>query len=204
MDYGLVWTDIDFYIQSSGVFNKAVFKNKIIPFHNSFIDVLINASFLAPATWLCKREILPIELNNYCDGTFPMILDILATTKIKYLDEATAVYRQLNESASHNPSSQNRYNRYKGIYKIQKDYLKKYKLSDDIAELIELKHFESVYPYIVIFEDKKTIKKGQDILKKSHSKSMKMHISLLLSNFSLGIYILKTIFKLRDKFHNQK
>lgn len=199
-DYGLVWTDVDFYIQSSGVFKKAVFKNKIIPVRDSFIDVLINRSFLAPPTWLLRREYLLKGINDYCDGSFAWILDILAETKIKYLDEVTAVYRQLNRSASHHPCSINRYRRSQGIYRIQKDYLKKYKLSNEVEEAVDLKYYESIYPYVVIFGDKENIQRGKAVLKKSTSKSMKIKVSLVFSNFFLGIYILKFTYRLRDKF----
>jgi glycosyltransferase involved in cell wall biosynthesis len=199
-DYGLVWTDVDFYIQSSHIFNKAVFKNKIIPIYDSFIDVLINKAFLAPATWLLRREYLPKGINEYCDGTFPWILDILSETKIKYFDEVTTVYRHAIGSASHHPSSIGRYRRAQGIYRIQKDYLKKYQLSKGIEEAIDLKYYESIYPYVVILDSKKNIETAKAVLQKSVSKSRKLKISLFFSNFFFGIYILKLMYLLRDKF----
>lgn len=199
-DYGLVWTDVDFYYQSSGKFKKGIFKNKILPIYNSFDDILINRAYIAPCTWLFRRKYILKEGNDYCDGSFPMVLDILAKTKIKYLDEVTAVYRYSNESISHYSTSINRYKRIKEVYKIQKDYLKKYNLSGKIEEAIDLKHFETVFPHAVIFDDKKAIEKGKAILNKSLSKSMKIRVSLFLSKFSLGIFVLKFIYTLRDKF----
>jgi len=199
-DFGLVWTDVDFYLQSSSVFKRMVFHSGTFPIHDSFTDVLIHRSFLAPATWLFRKDCMSMEINNYCDGTFALLLDILAVTKIKYLDEVTAVYRELNQSASHSPSSINRYKRYQGLYGIQKDYLKKYKISYEIEEAIDINHFESVYPYVVIFDENDNIKRGKEILKRSNSKSLKIRVALSLSSSSLGIYTLKVIFKLKDKY----
>lgn len=201
-DFGLVWTDLHFYIQASGRLKKAVFKNKILPYYDSFTDVLINKAFLAPATWLFRRKYLPMGLNTYCDGTFPWILDILADTKIKYLDEATTVYRFLSKSASHSSSSKHRYERQQGLYKIQKDYVAKYNLSENIQKEIKLKYYESVYPFLVLYGDTETINAGKEVLKNGRSSSKKVIISLLLSNSSLGILILRFIYRLRDKFLN--
>lgn len=193
-DYGLVWTDVDFYSQSSGVFKRAVFKNKILPIYNSFNDTLINKPFFAPPTWLFRREYLPKGMNDYCDGTFPMILDILAETKIKYLDEVTATYRQLDESASNSRSALKRYTFLKGVYRIQKDYLKKYKIPNKIEKEIDLKYFEAAYPYAVILGDIETIERGNLIFKNNPHNSMKVRCALFLSNFFLGIFTLKIIY----------
>jgi len=194
-DYGLVWTDIDFRVQSSGVINKSVFKNKKLPIYDSFIETLIHKPFFSPSTWLCRREYLQQEINNYCDGTFPMILDILSKTKIKYLEVVTATYRQLDESASASQSMQKRYNFLKGVYRIQKDYIKKYNVSIKIEEEIDFKHFESAYPYAVILGDLETVEKGKLIFKNRLHINMKVKGALFLSNFFIGRSMLKIIYK---------
>lgn len=193
-DYGLVWTDVDFYLQSLGIFKKNIFRNKILPIYNSFNETLINKPYFAPPTWLFKREYLPKGINDYCDGTFPMILDILAETKIKYLDEVTATYRQLDESASNSRSALKRYKFLKGVYRIQKDYLNKYNVSNKIEKEIDLKHYEAAYPYAVIFKDIETIERGKLIFKNNPHNSIKIRCTLILSNFFLGIYILKILY----------
>lgn len=194
-DYGLVWTDIDFYVQSSGVINKSVFKNKKLPIYDSFIDTLINKPFFSPSTWLCRREYFQKEINNYCDGTFPLILDILSKTKIKHLEDVTATYRQLDESASYSQSVQKRYNFLKGVYRIQKDYINKYNVPIRIEEEIDLKHYESAYPYAVILSDVETVEKGKLIFQNRPHKNMKVRSALFLSNFFLGKLILNIIYR---------
>jgi len=199
-DYGLVWTDVDFYYQSTKVFKRSIFKNKISPIYNSFNEILINKAFIAPCTWLYRREYSPCGINEYCDGTFPMILDIIAVTKIKYLDEVTSVYRYTQGSASRSANALNRYKFSQGVHKIQKNYLKKYNLSGKIEEELDLKHYESAYPYAVILDDFKAIEIGKLILKRSPSKSLKIRVALFLSYSYLGVSILKLIYKLREKY----
>ena len=59
--------------------------------------------YTAPMTWVYKRELLDsYQLYPSCDGTFLLFAHFLASTKTKCLkDNTTAVYRFLDESASH-------------------------------------------------------------------------------------------------------
>jgi glycosyltransferase involved in cell wall biosynthesis len=193
-DYGLAWTDVDFYSQSSGVFKRGVFKNSILPIYHSFNDILMNRPFFASLTWVFRREYRPKQINDYCDGTFPMILDIVSETKIKYFNEVTATYRRLDESASNSRSALKRYTFFKGVHRIQKDYIKKYELPKAIEEQVDFKHFEAAYPYAVIFRDIKSIEKGKIILKNSRHSNVKVKCALFLSNFLLGVFILKVVY----------
>jgi glycosyltransferase involved in cell wall biosynthesis len=193
-EYALVWTDVDFYSQSTGTFKRSVFKNGMLTIFNSFNETLINKPFFAPPTWLFRREFIPVGIDEYCDGTFPMILDILAKSKIKYLDEVTATYRQLDESASNSKSSINRYKFLSGVYKIQKDYLKKYKIPNEIEKEIDFRHFKAAYPYAVFLNDKATIIKGKLFLQDYSRKDMKVKLTLFLSSFYLGILLLRVIY----------
>jgi glycosyltransferase involved in cell wall biosynthesis len=193
-DYGLVWTDVDFFSQSSGSFKRSVFRNKIQTIYNSFEQILINKPFFAPPTWLFRREFLPKEVNNYCDGTFPMILDIIAVTKIKYMDEVTATYRQLDESASSSKSSLKRYKFLNGVYRIQKDYIKKYKLPGKIEEEVDFEYYKAAFPYAVFLKDVPTIEKGRSFLENCFRNDPKVKVILFLSHFSVGAFILKIIY----------
>jgi glycosyltransferase involved in cell wall biosynthesis len=193
-EYGLIWSDIDIYSQSEGTFKRSVFKNNILTIYNSFTDTLINKPFFAPPTWLFRREFMLLDMPEYCDGTFPMILEILANSRIKYMDEVTATYRQLDESASNSLSALKRYNFLNGVYRIQKEYINKYQLSSRIQEEIDLKHFKAAYPYAVFLEDKLMIEKGKQFLKDYSHQDMKIRVMLFLSNYYLGIILLRIIY----------
>jgi glucosyltransferase len=194
LDYGLVWTDVDFYSQSTGKFTKAVFKNKKLSIFNSFSDTLINKPFFAPPTWLFRREYLPSGMEDYCDCTFPMILDILAKTRIKYIDEVTATYRQLDESASNSKSPLKRYKFLNGVHRIQKDYIKKYNISHEIEDEIDFRYFKASYPYAVILDDKVNCAEGKLFLNNTTREDKKVKLILLLSVFYLGNLMLKFIY----------
>ena len=126
-----------------------------------------------------------------------MILDILAKTKIKYLDEVTATYRQLDESASNSRSALKRYTFLKGVYRIQKDYFNKYKLPEIVEEQIDWKYYEAAYPYAVIYDDADTVEKGRQFFKKCSFTNFKVIFALHLSDYYFGKIILRIIYNNR-------
>jgi glycosyltransferase involved in cell wall biosynthesis len=199
-NYGMVFSDIDFYSEKLDKYTRAVFKNKVLPLYYTFKEVLIHKPYVAPPTWVFRREYIPSELHDYSDGSYTMILDILAVTKAYYLEEVTAVYRELQNSASHFPNSSKRYNRYKGLYRIQSDYCAKYKVSKEIKDEIDLKYYTMVFPYILAYGGDSEVKAAKEKLAPLTEVGRKLKLALFTSNLPFGKYIYKKVFQVRDKY----
>lgn len=164
-DYGLVFTDVNILNQKSGIYQNAIFHNNIYPLYVDFDSHLINRSYLAPCSWLCRKELLPDFTKQYCDGTFPWLLDVFQASKVHFMDEVTTVYRVLEESASHSKSRSKSYKFNKGVFDIQKDYIKKYNVSDKIKTDIFFKTYISLYEDACFFNDVDFINECNDYLK---------------------------------------
>ena len=185
-DYGLIWTDVNFYMQTTGVLKEAVFKHDRLPIFDSFEETLINTPFFSPLTWVFRRNISPKGLKSYCDTTFPMILEILNISKIKYLNIVTGTYRWLDESASRSKDLFKTYSFINGIYEIQKDYSKKCNCNNLIVDKMNYKYYLTAYPYAIIFNDENVIRNGEYYLKKHKNNNCKVKILLLFSKFGIG------------------
>lgn len=163
-DYGLVYTNVDFYFQNENRYEKQYLTSGKKPHSKNFIEHLRNAGYIAPCTWLIKKEyvFLP-QYEKYVDGTYPLALDIWANSKIHFLNESTAVYRILNESMSHSKSLRKKYKFRLGVFNIQKDYINKYKqlIHPEIAnEIIAKKYYSLSYPAIAL-NDYNFLKKAE-------------------------------------------
>lgn len=123
-DYGLVYTDVNFYFQNKEVMKRNYISSGKLKQSHDFEEHLINAGYIAPCTWVFRKDFLPKNSYQYVDGTFPMALDIWAQSKVYFLNETTAVYRHLSESASHSRSLQKGFYFTNGVFQIQKDYIK--------------------------------------------------------------------------------
>lgn len=121
-DYGLVCSDINYFINNENRFINNYFRTKKIPIKYTFEDFLINAWFIAPCTWVFRKEYMPNHNKNFIVGDLPILLEISSISKIKFIDTPLSVYRVLKNSASHlkNFSAYKIYN--EGIYKIQEFY----------------------------------------------------------------------------------
>jgi glycosyltransferase involved in cell wall biosynthesis len=195
-EYGLIFTDVDIYYQELNIFERSVFHNNFFPVILTFREHLINSGFLAPCTWLCRKQYVPIDGNRYFDGTFPWMLDVLANSKIKYLDEVTAVYRLINESASHSKSIRKRYLFSKGVFQTQKDYLEKYNQPNELKKLISCKEYSMLLPSAIALNDKELISEASDFFKLNIS-SLKEKLLILFSQVSLTRFIFLFLYKIR-------
>lgn len=122
----LVFTNINYIFQSSGVCIPNFLTTGGRCVSTSFSDHLFNTHFLAPCTWVFRKEYLFVGKQLYRDASFAMALDVFAKGKVYFLNELTASYRCLDESASHSLKLSKRYDHLKGVMDIKKDYIQKY------------------------------------------------------------------------------
>ena len=106
-DYGLVRTNINRLHQADGIMEKRFCSGSKMKDTHS--DYIYNSWFAAPCTWLYRNKYFQLILEEKAkitkiggfSGDLASILTISKYSKIKYLDEVTAVYRILDKSASH-------------------------------------------------------------------------------------------------------
>lgn len=194
-EYGLVFTDIDINYQDKGKMQKAAYKNHIMNLVETFNEHLLEPSFLAPCTWLFKKDLLLPSTETYKDGSYPMMLDFLATSKIKFMDEVTTTYRILQESASHTRILKKRYIFSKSVFQIQKDYIKKYNVECEISSLVLKKTYSMLLPNAIATGDQKFINEVATYA--DINKFYKLKILIVLSKYVLFKYFIKILYKLK-------
>lgn len=162
-DYGLVYTNVDFYYQEQDTYIKNYFTSCKIKQPENFEEHLINPGYIAPCTWLYRKKYAFLDRQIYVDGTYPLALDVFADSNIYFLDNSTTVYRVLNESASHSKFLHKRYNFGIGVFKIQKDYIEKYKtkVSDELKLTIYARTYYRILPSAIVLSKNDFIKEAE-------------------------------------------
>ena len=164
-DFGLVFTDCDILKQVTGEINKEIFKNKIYDFKIDFISHLINAYFFAPCTWLVRTNQIKNKENylELTDVTFLIMLEILFNSKVKMLSESTAVYRVLEESASHSKDLSKEYLWWQGVNSIKLSIAKNYDVDENILELLKIHMYSlTLRKYAFSLDDKLYIEEAKN------------------------------------------
>lgn len=148
-DYGLVYTEFNRLYQYSKEIEKNCFRNNLGIPPNTLEDFLINTRFLAPVTWLFRSAILDqinlMHKENYVVGDLPMLLIICKNYKIGYIDESMAVYRVLQNSASHFKDYFKEYKFDYGLFRIQMDFANAYKVHESIIRKIKTKFYNYIF-----------------------------------------------------------
>tara|TARA_R110002051_G_scaffold64139_2_gene116796 strand:+ start:42819 stop:43820 length:1002 start_codon:yes stop_codon:yes gene_type:complete len=159
-EYGLVFTDFDIYYDESKVYRRNIFKNKLMPLYYTFEEHLLHAGFLAPCTWLCRKELVPHIKSDCVDGSYFWMLHVMTNSKIKFLNDTTTVYRVLNESASRSNSLQKRFDFSFGVFEIQQDFMHKFKISKTSRDLIFRQNYKKLFPIAYILKKNIIVKKA--------------------------------------------
>ena len=198
--FGLVFTDFDKLFNNSGIIHKSLFKNgEEIPY-TEFIDILENKPYLAPCTWVYRKEFTPQKRGNYTDWSYTILLDIAKESKIKFMEDSTAVYRLLPESASHSKSIKKQFNYMKGVYKIQMEYAAKYSIESKVIDKINSKYFVEIFPYTVAGRDQDTTKCAISSILKNHQFSLRFLIIIILYCIGIGSFLLNKYFMFKRKY----
>lgn len=166
-DVGLCYTDFNALDTINKLTHNSVFKNSIEPFYQSksFEDHLLCKGYLAPMTWVFRKDLLKyFPSENFADGSFAIALDVFKNSKISFLPEVTAVYRMHLGSVSRPETIEQTYKQWKGVFDTQLHYMKKYNV-DELLELkIKLSSYIELLPLSIQLNDNEFIAKTVDDL----------------------------------------
>jgi glycosyltransferase involved in cell wall biosynthesis len=137
-DYGLVFTNADYFDVATGKLVKSAvpFKVELWQDDNAYFSQLRGASTILPLT-VCVRGFLSQQILNECpevtDPSYTMgdtqrFLEIAYRTKIKYIPVASATHNLLQESASRSQNILKKAEFVKSSQRLILHYLDKYPL----------------------------------------------------------------------------
>lgn len=129
----------------------------------SFEEHLINPCFIAPLSWMFKRELKDMyENRGYTDESVAMALDAFANFEVYGMNECTAVYRQTVNSASSYVNPVQYFKQNYGVLTTQMYYADKYGCSQELKNTVRLRGILNLLPYAIMthqtdfVEDSKT------------------------------------------------
>ena len=195
-EYGMCYTKAKQYNQSMQKFNK----KSIGADFDGFEDLLKNGNRIPTLTTVYRKDLLDkyqkeIQPNNkgWLMGDYPMWLYFAHESKIKFFDKETAVYRVLENSASHNTDIEKVKKFNKNVVEIQ-DFFSDYysvnwesKTDDEICFYVYINFLTKEY-------NKDVAKKVRDCYRKLDSKNIKLLIYYVCS-YSSFLWKLLRIFK---------
>lgn len=140
-EYGMCYTNFNIYYQNKKKFEFDLFtthSEKFLKQYDSLEQWILKKGYIAPMTWVYRKSLLDsYDSMNSCDGTFVMVAHFMANSKIICLDNTTATYRVLEESASHSKNLEKLYNRHRNLKEVQYKLIEKYNLDKELKVKVD-------------------------------------------------------------------
>lgn len=184
---GCVYTDFCWLHQRTGEMEKSLFQSSpdSFPLHTELESFIVTPLYLAPCTWMLRRELLARPSFKTIDATFTLFAHMLSQNNIHFMPETTAVYRDLPESASHSASLPKLYERYLGVYTAQILLSEQYKLSETARKQIDENFFSSNLQMIIAFAESDILVKAWKVLRKKDLR-LRFRLRLLMARMRIG------------------
>lgn len=157
---GLCYTNINTCDEIGEVVQKRFLDT--IDLSKSFEEHLSLKGFIAPLTWMFRRELINrYDVKGACtDESFGFALDIFATSQIDYIDVVTANYRIMNGTLSRPTSMQKLYKQLLGVFRTQQYYCNKYDVGDKFCHQLYFREYLFLIFFAIMCEDKAFIKEA--------------------------------------------
>ena len=211
-EFGVVYTEIDIYSEDEKQYLHSAFKNGIREHSKDFEDHLIRKGSIAPLTWVFRKTLLDkIELFPTTDDTFILMLEFFKYTKVHFLPDTTAVYRQRAGSVSRETNPIKKYWYDKGVFETQKYYIEKYNMSEDLADQIKSDNYFLLMKGAILAQDKNFIAEVNTFFKSKNicvqrvfgrvTREIELEKKL---NMLYNHYLLKHLFRLYRKLKRKR
>lgn len=194
VEIGCVYTDFNMYHQQEERMEKSLFHTRPahFPIHTDLESFISHPLYLAPCTWMFREELLDRPPFHSVDATFVLMAHFLSQTKIHYMPDTTAVYRNLPESASHSASQVKMYKRVSGLYWTQVSLIDFYGLSEKSKKMIDEFYFNTYLQLLISWGSQRELKEARRVLKRRRVKRG-YWIRLQISRCQFGCWIVKLL-----------
>jgi len=132
-EYGMCCTDFDKVDEQGNILHPSYLKNHPDYFEKvtSSVETWIDSfGYIGPMTWLVRTDFWKsLGARPWADGTYWIVAEFIAKSKIGLIKDNTACYRILSESASHSKLAERLYERNKSLHEeallLVKTFVKK-------------------------------------------------------------------------------
>lgn len=184
-EYGMCYSKAKQYIQSKQQFNK----NSVGDAFEGFEDLLKNGNRIPTLTTVYRKDLLDkyqkeIQPSNkgWLMGDYPMWLYFSHESKVKFFDKVTAVYRVLEESASHSVDVEKQLEFSSSYYNISKYFAELYNF--EIPEFdIEKLLFDIYFGYFKMSGKTMFLDRMRGVYEISNISTLKYKMIYMLSFF---------------------
>lgn len=180
-EVGVCYTDYNLQYDCDSNIIDSMFEKQHKYRPTTYEEHLLKPGYLAPMTWLIRRELWQNLDKKYADGSYVMMLEWLYDNQVAYLPMVTATYRTHKGSASNPIGEKKLFTYVKGVFDIQTYYTEKYPCSEDLKRKVLMHGYMDVLPVAVMADNDEFVKEAQ-----AYMESECVDISLIIRELKQG------------------
>lgn len=188
-DIGLCYTGFDIKFEKSKKFIHDPFNTQPEIYSSNYKDVknfILKRGYVAPPSWMARTKLWKDNLPSSLDGTFVRFADFLHSSKVFYLPDVTAVYRILQESASHSSDYERIYLRTKNLLDTGLKMIEFFDLGNDFKNEYIIDFYRYYLKSFVVNLKYKDVRDAKEIIT---NKTPKENFLFFLSQSKLNIFL---------------
>ena len=175
-DYGLVHTNHHKLKNNTIIKN---IKNKIFIPQGNVREDLLRENFISTLTVCFNVEkydsTKKMAGSNYLMGDYPRWMALALNSKIGYLGDSTAVYRYLENSASHSNNKLKQFNFIKSTFKMKFDFIDNYQFNKETIKKVNESYCKYLFKYAVLLNESNIIDEFKSFTKNKISSKIKFY-----------------------------
>ena len=152
-EYGLCYTDYSICDSEGNIIEESHYMNGSDKPILTFEEHLFRQGYIAPMTWLYRKDVYESITNNMLkgvsDGSYVVALEFFYNSKVAFLPINTATYRVSPGSASRPLSLSGLFKYRKGVYDIEKEYIRRYINNEWYLSFVTQQEIYELYPIAV-------------------------------------------------------
>ena len=175
-DYGLVHTNHHKLKNNTIIKN---IKNKIFIPQGNVREDLLRENFISTLTVCFNIEkynsTKKMAGSNYLMGDYPIWMAFALNSKIGYLADSTAVYRNIENSASHSNNKLKQFNFIKSTFKMKFDFIDNYQFNKETIKIVNESYCKYLFKYAVLLNESNIIDEFKSFTKNKISSKIKFY-----------------------------
>lgn len=153
-EVGLCYTDYGKCANTNKPYILGAFTNGAAVPPKDYEEFLLENSYIAPMTWMYRRDVWKnLDLDWVrTDGTLVWALEFYMKSKVAYLPDITAIYREHWGSASKPVNEKGFFRQYKGVLDTELEFVGRYRerVPKELEDKIRSKGYIDLLPHALL------------------------------------------------------
>ena len=153
-EVGLCYTDYGKCANTNKPYIWGAFTNGVAVPPKDYEEFLLENSYIAPMTWMYRRDVWKnLDLDWVrTDGTLVWALEFYMKSKVAYLPDITAIYREHWGSASKPVNEKGFFRQYKGVLDTELEFVGRYRerVPKELEDKIRSKGYIDLLPHALL------------------------------------------------------